>query len=149
MFTAYRPWARTIGVMNRLRSRATMTSGGSSDTDDSAFTVIPTGWPSSSVVTTLIPVANRPITSRNVSGAACIAFEFRRARTIRPMTTERWDRAALVPVRRGERRAEVVALPAGLPTVEELFTFMRDAERRFETLKMRIEERTWGARGEE
>ena len=65
------------------------------------------------------------------------------------MTTERWDRAALVPVRRGERRAEIVALPAGEPTVEELFTFMRDAERRFETLKMRIEERTWGARGEQ
>ena len=65
------------------------------------------------------------------------------------MTTDRWDRAALVPVRRGERRAEIVALPAGLPTVDELFTFMRDAERRFETLKMRIEERTWGARGEQ
>jgi len=64
------------------------------------------------------------------------------------MTTERWDRAALVPVRRGERRVETVSLPAGLPTVDELFTFMRDAERRFETLKLRIEERTWGARGE-
>jgi outer membrane lipoprotein-sorting protein len=60
-----------------------------------------------------------------------------------------WDRAALVPVRRGEKRAEVAALPVGLPTVDELFTFMRDAERRFETLKMRIEERTYGARGEQ
>ena len=65
------------------------------------------------------------------------------------MTTEHWSRAALVPVRRGERRAEMMALPAGLPTVDELFTFMRDAERRFETLKMRIEERTYGARGEQ
>ena len=65
------------------------------------------------------------------------------------MATERWDRAALVPVRRGERRAEMMALPPGLPTVEELFTFMRDAERRFETLLMRIEERTYGARGEQ
>jgi hypothetical protein len=65
------------------------------------------------------------------------------------MTTRLWDRAALVPVRRGERRAEIVALPPGLPTVEELFTFARDAERRFETLKMRIEERTFGARGEQ
>jgi hypothetical protein len=64
-------------------------------------------------------------------------------------TTGRWDRAALVPVRRGERRAEVMALPAGQPTVDELFTFMRDAERRFETLLMRIEERTYGARGEQ
>lgn len=65
------------------------------------------------------------------------------------MTTERWDRAALVPIRRGERRAEIVALPAGQPTIDALFTFMRDAERRFEMLKMRIEERTWGARGEQ
>src|SRR5690349_309793 len=63
-------------------------------------------------------------------------------------STNLWDRAALVPVRAGVRRAEVVALPAGLPTVEELFTFARDAERRFETLRMRIEERTYGARGE-
>jgi len=62
-------------------------------------------------------------------------------------STGSWDRAALVPVRRGEKRAEVAALPAGLPTVADLFTFMRDAERRFETLKMRIEERTYGARG--
>ena len=54
-----------------------------------------------------------------------------------------------MPVRRGERRAEVIALPPGLPTIDELFTFARDAERRFETLKMRIEERTWGARGEQ
>jgi hypothetical protein len=61
--------------------------------------------------------------------------------------TPTWDRAALVPVRRGEKRPEIAALPVGLPTVEELFTFMRDAERRFETLKMRIEERTYGARG--
>lgn len=65
------------------------------------------------------------------------------------MTTGGWDRAALVPVRRGERRAEIMALPPGLPTVDELFTFMRDAERRFETLRMRIEERTYGARGEQ
>jgi hypothetical protein len=64
-------------------------------------------------------------------------------------STSLWDRAALVPVRRGERRAEVIALPPGLPTIDELFTFARDAERRFETLKMRIEERTWGARGEQ
>jgi outer membrane lipoprotein-sorting protein len=61
--------------------------------------------------------------------------------------TRVWNRAALVPVRRGEKHAEVAALPVELPTVAELFTFMRDAERRFETLKLRIEERTYGARG--
>lgn len=64
-------------------------------------------------------------------------------------STRLWDRAALVPVRRGERRPEIMALPVGLPTVEELFTFARDAERRFQTLKLRIEERTFGARGEQ
>jgi outer membrane lipoprotein-sorting protein len=64
-------------------------------------------------------------------------------------TAARWDRAALVPVRRGERRPEIMALPAALPTVDELFTFMRDAERRFETLMLRIEERTYAARGEQ
>jgi len=42
----------------------------------------------------------------------------------------------------------MVALPPGLPTVQELFTFARDAERRFETLKMRIQERTFGVKGE-
>lgn len=65
------------------------------------------------------------------------------------MTAARWDRAALVPVRRGQPRPEIMALPPGLPQVDELFTFMRDAERRFETLRMRIEERTYGARGEQ
>jgi outer membrane lipoprotein-sorting protein len=64
------------------------------------------------------------------------------------VTTEHWDRAALVPIRRGELRPEIVSLPAGLPSVDELFTFMRDAERRFETLRMRIEEHTYGGRGE-
>ncbi len=65
------------------------------------------------------------------------------------MATRLWDRAALVPVRAGQRVPELRALPPGEPTVAELFTFMRDAELRFETLKLRIEERTWGARGEQ
>jgi outer membrane lipoprotein-sorting protein len=64
------------------------------------------------------------------------------------VAAQRWDRAALVSIRRGERRPEIVALAAGLPTVDELFTFMRDAERRFETLRMRIEEHSYGGRGE-
>ena len=46
------------------------------------------------------------------------------------------------------RRPTVVALTSAEPTVEELFAFMREAELRFETLRMRIEERTWNARGE-
>ena len=64
------------------------------------------------------------------------------------MSTRLWDRAALVPVDAAGRFPEVVTLPATLPTVEELFTFMRDAELRFRTLRMRIEERTLTGRGE-
>ena len=65
------------------------------------------------------------------------------------MTTRIWDRAALVPAGPDRRLPDVVALPANLPTVAELFDFMRDAELRFETLRMRLEERTFGARGEQ
>jgi hypothetical protein len=68
-----------------------------------------------------------------------------------PMTDTRlWDRAAVVPIRpNGRRLPEVVALPEILPTVSELFDFMRDAELRFETLRLRIEERAQTARGED
>ena len=65
------------------------------------------------------------------------------------MSTRLWDRAALVPARDGGRRVEVAALPAEIPTLEQLFTFMRDAELRFRTLRLRIEERTFTARGEQ
>ncbi|HEX9094068.1 MAG TPA: hypothetical protein VF902_08805 [Coriobacteriia bacterium] len=64
-------------------------------------------------------------------------------------TTPAWDRAAaLVPVD-GRRRPEVLALPVGLPTVAQLFDFMRDAELRFATLRLRVEEQARTARGEE
>lgn len=64
------------------------------------------------------------------------------------MSTRFWDRAALVPADAAGRFPEIVALPAALPTVAQLFTFMRDAELRFGTLRMRIEERTFTGRGE-
>lgn len=64
------------------------------------------------------------------------------------MPTRLWDRAALVPADAAGRFAEIVALPPTLPGVAELFTFMRDAELRFTTLRMRIEERTFAGRGE-
>jgi outer membrane lipoprotein-sorting protein len=65
-------------------------------------------------------------------------------------STHSWDRAALVPAAvDGRRLPAVVALPAGLPSVAELFDFMRDAEMRFATLRMRIVERAQTARGEE
>ena len=60
-----------------------------------------------------------------------------------------WDRAAArSPGRSGDRpRPELSALPPRrLPTLAELFTFMRDAELRFETLRMRIEERAFDGR---
>jgi hypothetical protein len=61
-----------------------------------------------------------------------------------------WDRAGSLPVPvAGRRLPEVAALRAELPGLAELFTFMRDAELRFSTLRMRIEEHTWTARGED
>ncbi|MGZ8528010.1 MAG: hypothetical protein ACXWWR_04375 [Candidatus Limnocylindrales bacterium] len=60
-----------------------------------------------------------------------------------------WDRAASLPVPTdGPPRPELVSLPLGLPSVDELFTFARDAELRFATLRMRIEDRTRTATGE-
>lgn len=66
-------------------------------------------------------------------------------------STRLWDRAGSLPVPApdGRRRAELPALPPErLPSVAELFTFMRDAEARFLTLRLRIEERTLSAVGE-
>ena len=64
--------------------------------------------------------------------------------------TRAWDRAGSlpVPVDGGLARPELVTLAEELPSVDELFTFMRDAELRFETLRMRIEETTFTAGGE-
>lgn len=64
--------------------------------------------------------------------------------------THLWDRAAASPAAvDGRRRPEVATLAAGIPTVQGLFGFMRDAELRFATLRMRIEERTATARGDD
>ena len=59
----------------------------------------------------------------------------------------RWSGAA-VHGRPAERRAQLLSLPAGTPSVETLFTFMRDAELRFTTLRLRVLERTWTAKGD-
>ena len=64
--------------------------------------------------------------------------------------TRLWDRAAAVPAPiDGRRFPAVAALPSGLPSVDELFEFMRDAESRFGTLRLRIVEHTATARGED
>ena len=65
------------------------------------------------------------------------------------MTTRLWDRAAVAIVTDGRRFPAVAALRPGEPTVEDLFDFMRDAELRFATLRMRILERVSSTRGEE
>jgi hypothetical protein len=66
------------------------------------------------------------------------------------MSLRLWDGASRSPVARtGTRRPELVALPSELPSLAQLFTFARDAEQRFETLRLQIEERTFGARGEQ
>ena len=66
------------------------------------------------------------------------------------MSLRPWDRASRSPVlAAGYRRPELVALSGQLPSPAQLFTFARDAELRFEQLRMSIEERTFGARGEQ
>ncbi len=63
--------------------------------------------------------------------------------------TRLWDRAAAVPaVRDGRRLPEVSALTEDRPSVTALFDFMRDAETRFGSLRLRIVERAQGSRGE-
>ena len=65
-------------------------------------------------------------------------------------STRLWDRAAALPVPvDGRRFPAVAALGHERPSVAGLFEFMRDAELRFGTLRMRIVERTWNARGED
>jgi outer membrane lipoprotein-sorting protein len=62
----------------------------------------------------------------------------------------RWDRAAAVrALADGRRLPAVAALSADLPSVAALFDFMRDAELRFATLRMRIVETALTTRGDE
>jgi outer membrane lipoprotein-sorting protein len=63
--------------------------------------------------------------------------------------TRLWDRAAVAIASDGRRLPSTAALPSGLPTVDALFEFMRDAELRFATLRMRIVERAASTRGED
>jgi len=54
------------------------------------------------------------------------------------------------PVQTSETRLPPVisALPGGLPSLDELFAFAAEAERRFRTLRLRIEDRSITTRGE-
>jgi len=66
------------------------------------------------------------------------------------MSTSPWNRASNAVTRgiTGRRRPELVSLPEGTPSIADLFTFARDAELRFETLRMRIEDRTATTQGD-
>jgi hypothetical protein len=64
-------------------------------------------------------------------------------------TPARWDRASVAPVAAGGRRVpEIIQLGPDLPDPATLFTFMRDAELRFDSLRLRLEERVAIAGGE-
>jgi len=63
--------------------------------------------------------------------------------------TRLWDRAAVAIASDGRRSPSTAALPEGLPTLAQLFDFMRDAELRFATLRMRILERAATTQGED
>ena len=66
------------------------------------------------------------------------------------MSTPVWDRAGALPIpATGMAAPEIVALRDEVPSIDELFTFMRDAELRFRTLRMRVEEHTFTTRGED
>lgn len=56
----------------------------------------------------------------------------------------------LIPVADARPAAPaLVTLGTDVPSLDELFLFMRDAELRFDSLRMRLLERTWGTSGEQ
>jgi hypothetical protein len=56
-------------------------------------------------------------------------------------TSARWNRAStVVTTADGRRTPELVQLPPGVPALDALFAFARDAEHRFSTLRLRLEE---------
>lgn len=59
------------------------------------------------------------------------------------------DLTVVTPSTPAYRAPALVALDEDAPRLEDLFTFMADAELRVETLRMRVEERTGTAKGEE
>ena len=64
-------------------------------------------------------------------------------------TPTRWDRASGAPLAaEGRRVPELAQLGPGIPELGTLFTFLRDAELRFGTLRLRLEERARIAGGE-
>ena len=65
MLTANRPERRTASCVALAALRQTSSIGGSSESEETALTVMPRGAPSSTVVITTTPVMKLPITRRN------------------------------------------------------------------------------------
>jgi len=64
-------------------------------------------------------------------------------------TSTRWVRASLAAIAPDGRRVpEIIQLGPEVADPERLFAFARDAELRFATLRLRLEERAWNAGGE-
>ena len=60
-----------------------------------------------------------------------------------------WDRASLAPVTLDGRRVpEIIQLGPDVTDLATVFAFARDAELRFATLRLRLEERAWISGGE-
>src|SRR3984885_15033550 len=71
--TPNRPASRTMGSVRALFSKHTSARSGSSDSEQTAFAVIPPEPVAATLVTTATPVANRPNTSRKSSGSGSYA----------------------------------------------------------------------------
>ncbi len=64
MLTQNAPDLSSAACVSLVLFRQTSTIGGSSDRELTALAVVPTGAPSTAVVITVTPLANRPMTSR-------------------------------------------------------------------------------------
>src|SRR3954452_18542078 len=97
------------------------TSGGSSETDASEFTISPAGSPPGAAVTNATPVAKRPSASRNsrACGGAARAVEAARTMSVeRRLLAERDAREVVVRAVRAERVHERAGLDVAVCTRE-------------------------------
>ena len=75
MFTPNCPARRIRHQVSEVRDAENDTSGGSSETEVSEFTINPAGWPSGAAVTNATPVANLPSASRKARASGVGAAE--------------------------------------------------------------------------
>src|SRR3954469_7980005 len=127
--------------VSELRDGLNDTSGGSSETDASEFTISPAGSPPGAAVTNATPVAKRPSASRNERASTCgaepagararMSVEHRllaehdaREVVVRPVGAERVHERACLDVAVGARERAPVHVPGaageGERTVDDL-----------------------------